>query len=339
MTNKQPQHNNPADEHSSQKTNETAVKQIIVSNDFVKAKSRSLNKWSFILLLIIIVSIIGNGYYIYRKLQHTNHLLLAAIANNNQLQQHLNAQAKFNLDGMNKLKNGLDTLSLQVSKLNDAKIKIFQLNQLITLANQSLLIYNDVQTCMQFLKQAQSILDNNPNFVGLRIALSQDLSQLNHLPIVDVINLNNQLDQLYIQIGKLQLSSITANNDNHQQVANNLPILWRMWLDIKLAFTKLVVVSKPGVVDVLVPQQKMIIDEAIQINILNARLALSNHDNNMWVYNINALQQIITSNFSGYIGNADVLNLLNDLMHTNITKPNITIDNTLQQLTKLNNLY
>jgi uroporphyrin-3 C-methyltransferase len=295
--------------------------------------------------LILLSSLVSLGaasatgylYYCMLQLKHESQLQLTTLTNNYKQQGHEYQQAIANLQHANQaVQNRLN----QLSSLKRNGL-IYQLNELINLANQSLVVYNDTQSVLRPLSQAKEILTGNNDavLVELKLALANDLEHLNQLPKVDRVMLTGELNTLAEQVGALQLAQQTVTLP--AKVVDTKPNKWYKFLhDIKQALFSLVQVTK---IDqdaslVLLPEQEILVRQNIQLDLLNARMALLQQDQANWQFSLTNAKQKIARYFKAEATTALIISKLDKLLQKTVATPQANIDATLKALNKVNNL-
>jgi uroporphyrin-3 C-methyltransferase len=303
----------------------------------VKVKGR---KRSTFALILSIVTLGAAGYLYYQGIKlHAQTVY--------QLQSLDNASASNSLElarGLTAVNNQISQIQNKITAISSDKFSAnnYQLNNLISLANQSLIVYHDVNSAIKLLGYAQNILqsDNNAQYTELKVAITTDLDNLKQLPVIDRV------------IIATKLNNIIDNTDHLELIVNNVPIVnqasidtkqakWKLFLsNIKSKLFGLVQVSNANKNDVLnlLPQNQAIIHQNIKLDILNARMALLQNDEANWQYSLNAAKQSLAVYFIDNVKMQNTLNQLDELEKINISYEDTGIDGTLKALNKLNNL-
>ncbi len=245
------------------------------------------------------------------------------------------------------LQNSISILENQSGQLFriKSKVSLFQLNQLISAAMQSLLVYHDIKNTIKLLRYAKNSINENTEamYTELKFSISQDITKLEQIENADIIGLNAQLDELNSQINVLR-SITTVTLITKKDSIDNKSKWERFLIDVKYRLFSLVSISR---VDsnskiILLPDQEYIVKQNIRLNLLNAKMALMLHDEEAWKYSLNnvlnALKEYFISDSSYGVKNEKMINMLEKLAKTDISDSGVNIDKTLKSLSKLNNI-
>lgn len=311
--------------------------------DVIKEKIFKGRKRSTLAFLLSLIAI-GASAYLYYLANHIvknaqEHFAMIEETSSNNIAQ-LNSQ-------INILDQNILVLDRQVSSLSASSIGVVnhELNELISLGNQSLIIYNDIPATIKLLKYAESLLANNNNaiYTQLKVSLTNDLDTLGHLTIVDPTITATKLNNIIADVDSLQL--LVTNSDNGivtpiDDSQTELP-KWKIFLEnVKITLLGLVQVSKVSKNDALrlLPQQEVIIRQNVKLDILNARMALLLHDETNWLYSLNDAKSSISNYFIVDGQSTNLVNEINELSKQNISTVGVNIDKTLTALNQLNNI-
>lgn len=265
--------------------------------------------------------------------------------------QMLRRMAQINADSTQnftqRFEQELGNTQLQINKINSNKSNLitYQLNELLSLANQSLVVYNDVPAAIKLLTYAKGILENNNNalYTELKLAVITDLEKLNQLQIFDRTMVAVQLDNIVNQIDLLPLNATTtqviSKNETQQLSSSTSPTWKRFLLSIKDRLFGLVEIT--STIDApnlnLLPQHDVIIRQNLKLDILNARMSLLQNDNKNWKYSLNMARDTLKKYFSN-ANTSSMISTINKLSNLDIGFNDFEISQTLQALNKLNNL-
>jgi len=300
----------------------------------VKSAGKRLALLSLCLALLSII-LIGNLYYRCMQLRK------AAQLEFDYLDVHYTKQIQEYQQTIAKLQQTNNNLTNQLTQLSTNKTNIYQINQLISLANQTLVVYNDVASATRLLNYAKELLNGNNDalFIQLKLALSSDLEHLNQLPIIDSIFLNGQLNAIATQVTLLNVANSGVISQKTQVMPNQSN--WHKFLDnIKNDLFELVTISKSGTNATVIPlpAQDIIIRQNIQLDLLNARIALLEHDEVNWKFSLENAKNTIALAFRNNFMTPKIEDELNQLLNLDIGIDRANIDDTLKALNKLNEL-
>lgn len=294
---------------------------------------------AFLALLMSLGALGSSGYLYYTDMMYKQSNINAI----SRISAAYKAQDVANSQAIQNLQKNIDQLNSKVSDLAPTKggNVLFQVNELISLANQGLVVYNDIPSTLRLLDYAKQMLDanNDAMYTGLKYALATDVARLTQLPTIDKVMLSGQLDGLASQISNLKIEKVTSS----QIVASNNTeqSSWSKFIaNIKSSLSGLVTISKSSDADgvVLLPQQHSLAQESIRVDFLSARMALLQHDQASWNYSLSNAKTAVNIYFSGYQGIDKIQAQLAELLNVNVSNPQANIDATLTQLIKINNL-
>ncbi len=291
---------------------------------------------SFCALLIGLCALGLSGYIYYTDMIYKRNLKIELIQINSRIMQ----QDSTTTSSLKEIEDNLDQLNSKYAEIANNKNGniLFQINELVSLANQGLVVYNDISGAIRLLNYAKEMLNSNDDaiFTGIKYAISSDLTKLNQETRIDKVILSAELDSIANTISKLHLEPI--QNKPHTDISTKSK--WQMFVDnIKTSLSSLISITRPGSsANILLPKENTAMEEGIRVDILTAKMALLQHDQPSWVYSLNNAKEILNANFSGYSGVDKIIAQLNQLVDINISNSAVNIDATLVELTKLNNM-
>ncbi len=283
------------------------------------------------LLALSIITIGGLLYLSYNQV-NSNKALKTQIE---MLKASNNAQDKANQIIQSEFSNSISKIDNQVASLSGKQnsVIIFQLNQLISLANQGLIVYGDIKGSIRILNYAKEMLDgnNDPIFTGVKFAITSDVTKLQSRPKVDSVIINGELDSLASVLSNMSLAKESEPNAITRDTK-----LKQFWSNIKESLLGLIKVKHVSAID-LDRSLPIAIDD-IKMDILGAKLAVLQHDEVSFEYNLKMARQILGLSFANYTGFKEIDAKLEALQKINISNTTADIDATIKELNKLNNL-
>ncbi len=283
------------------------------------------------LLALSMVSVGGLGYLYYNQINSNKELKYQIEL----LKASNNAQNKANQIIQTNLSSSISKIDNQVSSLSGKQnnVIIFQLNQMISLANQGLIVYGDIGGSIRILNYAKEILDGNnePIFTGIKFAITGDITKLQSHPKIDSVTINSELDSL----GAL-LSNMSLDKESEPSTITKDTKLKQFWSNIKESLLDLIKVKRVGAIDSNI-KLPIVIDD-IRMGLLGAKLAVLQHDEVSFQYNLKMARQVLGLSFANYTGFKEIDAKLEALQKINISNTTVDIDATIKELNKLNNL-
>ncbi len=285
-----------------------------------------------VLALLLSLLTIGNIGYLYYNQLNFNKSLKAQIE---MIKANNNSQNKANQIMQSELSNSISKIDSQVSGLSGKQnsVIIFQLNQLISLANQGLIVYGDIEGSIRILNYAKEMLDgnNDPIFTGVKFAIASDVTKLQLRPKVDSVIINSELDSLGAVLSNMKLDKeselITITKDTK---------LKQFWSNIKDSLLGLIRIKRVGAIDN--DRTLPIAIDEIRMYTIGAKLAFLQHDEGSFEYNLNMARKTLGLSFTNYTGFKEVDAKLEALQKLNISNTTVNIDATVKEFNKLNNL-
>ncbi|MEN9390788.1 MAG: hypothetical protein RL017_85, partial [Pseudomonadota bacterium] len=275
------------------------------------------NKTAIVAIFFSITAII----IVFGALMIGNNLMLQSDAENKSLETQILSLKQKNMMLTSTVESKFVYLNDQLKQFHDANLNIifYQINEMVNLANQSIVIYNDVPGAIRLLTKLQIILNNsdNPIFVGIKYAIASDLTKLNSVNLVDKTYLNGQLASLEQQFHSMQLNIIAAkpvvvNQDKSHSA-------WHKFLsNMQSALLSMVTITKTSVNGVALPKDQDIILVNIQLDLLNAKLALLQNNVKQWQNSLNDISNSLHNSFIQYQSIAQLIKQVDNLEQINI---------------------
>ena len=195
-------------------------------------------------------------------------------------------------------RTALETLYQDLSSSRD-QMALAEVEQLLLIAGQQLQLANNVKSALIAMQQADHRLErmDRTALSGLRHAINNDMDKLRALPEIDVSALNAKLDSLLSNINHLPLVQDLRIN---QEIDTPTPatggsefgnIAHEFWQDIK----KLVRIENihQEELPLLSPTQTFFLRENLKLRLLSARLALLSRDEASFKRDIKTAQEWI----------------------------------------------
>ena len=290
---------------------------------------------TFLALLLSLSALGASGFLYYSGIQYRAQV-------NEQLAKQNIAYSQREHTQTREFQASIDSLNSKLGELsgNANGLVLFQINELISLSNQGLIVYNDIPNSIRLLNYAKNMLEgnNNAELTGLKFAIASDITKLDSLPKTDSVMISGELDNLVAQVAKLHLNS--DNSIKPVTISAGEPSKWIKFMDnIKDNLLNLVSITRVGMAPALQPKQEEVAEDNIRVDLLSAKIALLQHDQAGWVYNLTTARSLLTANFANYQGVNEINQNLNNLLQINVSNTDANIDATLKELAKLNNLH
>lgn len=294
--------------------------------------------WTIITLVIIVFgSVIGYFYYLVFNLQNlTNNEFRYFTNNSEKVYRDFNDKiAQFNT-----IINQMDAKYSQLL-LDKYKITKYQLNELVNLANQSLMLYHDTRGAIKLLNYAKELINNSEdaNLSVMKYAINNDITKLNYDINIDIATIISQLDYIYSNVDNLHIYSENLMTNNVLASHESNPSKWQSFLNqIKKDLAKVISINKINDSANLdfSQGQELLIKNNIRISLLSAKIAIYAKDDKEWQQSLLNVQKNINTYLN--MGNLSVIMLkqIADLQKLSISNSNYNIDETLNALAKFN---
>lgn len=304
-----------------------------------RVKGNGLIWFSFILLVIMIIGA-GLVAYVWQTWQmkqlNNNLLAINQLAKASQLQNTTLATRVTNLEQ----EVVADKQQINTLLANNNAVGIYQINELVSIANQQLLLYANVRGALNVLTYTSELLTNNnqANLVGLKLALAKDINKLQNESSTDTTVIVASLDNLSHNLANIPLITELSNAEEPivQQDANNKwQQVYTNIIDKLLSLVRITPVASNTKELVLLPNAEALVRQNINLQLLNAKLALFAHNQKAYIDSINKLKHyLITYLQPGNMATVSE-NTLNDLAAHDIDVTDLNINNTLDALSSI----
>lgn len=288
-------------------------------------KLARLNLWLILLIFVGLGAICFYGLYFWQDL--------------NGKITRINLATKIILMENSKSINGLNTrvdvLQSDLKLMTSSKVEVYQISELISLANQVLVVYGDVNGSLRLLGYAQNQLsaNNNPTFDVLKKALGHDIENLSRANTIDRVLLSGEVDSLSDGVLALHLEGKEVPAKSTINVHDTK--LHDFLMNIKNTFSGIVQVSKTNQKEILLPTNEDIAKENIRFDLLSAKLALLNRNQKSWSYNLQNVSSDLNTYFYEYAGFKEINSKVEELIKIDVAMDNININETINAMNKI----
>lgn len=229
----------------------------------------------------------------------------------------------------------------QLNSVNptQSSLVVYQLNSLISGANQSLLLYHDSVAAIKQLNYAKNILatTDDARFSQIKINLTKDLGNLEAQNSFDSTVVATQLDELGGLVDQLSVvapvSTVDASNDNGSTSA-------KIIRHLKNSLFSLVKISKanPDNNQANRFENDTVMRQHLQLDILNSKQALLTHNQQLWLSSLSDSSDIIQKYFVNDAAFHKSMLILKQLQTINFGESKANLDLTVDALGKLEQL-
>ncbi len=305
-------------------------------------KNNYLFKIIMSILFLMVILGLGYGWYLYQNITRQIHEIDYNVKNLQNIDDTQKNSIQYQVENLN---SQITDIRNHLSKITENKggLFLFQISELISVANQSLVAYGDLNNAIDVLSYAENMLSSHPEpeFSGLKFALSRDLEELKKLKPIDNVTYNAKLAVLITSIDSLVLKKTDYNPKEMTSIEQKSPSkLVQFWENAKkdlLLIFKITKISGTNSVT-LYPEGEVIVKQNIKLDLLNAKMDLLTHDQKSWLYFLNDANQNINKYFKTKTNAAFVSHGIEELQQLNISVVKYQINNTVNELTKLNQL-
>lgn len=299
----------------------------MVEGKEIKKSSRRTCWLLSILITVVIVAVCSYGFQLWQETQSKIRQL--NLVTKVMLTQNYTKQLQ--------LENKVSLLQKNISRMSNSKVEVYQVTELVALANQMLVVYGDISSTIRLLNLAknQLVTTNDPIFEQLKLALGYDITRLSLLNNIDSAELNGNIDAITEQISQMQLQPKLNDSDSATKISLSLSKWDRFVLNFKQTLAHLIKISPQQHETVLLPKSEDALKINIKIDLLNAKIALLNRDQTAWQYNLHEVITSMNHYFYNYPNFTAINASLNKLVQINLANDRANIDKTLLAINKL----
>ena len=259
------------------------------------------------LALLSSLIIAGGIFYLWREHSHALHIqqqqlsqLQAVVKDHAETQQQFDRAVKEELGSLHErqqtLKDAVTEL-LKTSRHLRHEWLIAEAEYLANLAGHRLILARDTNTAITALKAADDRLREagDPSLIVLRKALAEDINALEAVTIPDTAGLSLKLSTMVQDVDDLPLLTPEPKTASTQPLSPGKPNIenWRelpaaMWEDMK----KLVIIRdhQGPIKPLLSPEQHFFLTQNLKLQLEQARLALLNGEQAIYVERLDTVQ-------------------------------------------------
>lgn len=302
----------------------------------------------FLLLsfLLALAAVVGGGYLYYAGLQSFKQADIRL----NSIAQMTSSQAMQLQNSTTSLNDKIDSITARVDKLsiNHTGIVMYQVNQLIAMANEAIVVYGNIANGIQLLTYTEDALASDvvdhAQFAGLSYAISKDINALKQINVINTAKVAGQIDALVNLIPSLPVIDKSVGcSGEHCGIGTkttNLNAWNKFYLNFKNTLFSIIQVSKSntGFGMYLLPEQEILVQQNIKLDLLSARIALFQHSQTEWQGSLNNALNILKMYFVKSNTTDNFSNGITEMLNINVATSKINIDDTLSALNQLNNI-
>jgi uncharacterized protein HemX len=291
-----------------------------------KSRAKILLSINIVLTVLLLIIALGLTYYGFTLKQRVDQQI-----------KTLDFATTQNSQKLSRIDDQLDTLQNSFQKILPQQVEIYQVGELIALANQMLVVYGDTNDSLRLLNYAKQQLNgnSNPAFDNLKAALGYDITQLENVNTVNKVALSGEIDSLNALIANLHLNLDTATKNSVKNIKVDDSIVHKFLANIKNTLYSLITISKTTGGDILVPSKENIAKENMHFDLFSAKVALLGHDEKSWLYNLHDVDYYLNTYFKEYAKTDKIQAKIAELTQINVANDNINIDNTIKAINKL----
>lgn len=289
-----------------------------------KAGSPIIARINLLLTLLLLAVIMGLAYYGFIVKQRVDMQI-----------KMLDVAVKHNGEKLVNTEDQVETIQDDLKQISNSQVEIYQLSELVALANQVLVVYGDTNGCLRLLNYAKNQLSakNNPAFDNLKVALGYDMERLQDDNVIDRVTLSGEIDGLNDAIATIHLDNKMVNVSKNIKIEDSK--LQRFLTNIKDTLYDLVAISKTSGENILTPSAENIAKENMRFDLFSAKVALLGHDEKAWEYNLHNTNYYLETYFKEYDGFNNIKAKLADLLKINVANDKVNIDATIKAMNKL----
>lgn len=304
-----------------------------------KTATRNTLVWFALIICMLVFLATCGGAYLWQRMQYQQ--LNDKISRLNESTQ-LN-QAKYTdiTNSINNLQQKLNDNQAQLDKLltNNKAVGLYEINELVGIANQQLLLYSNIKGALNVLSYTQQLINSNdaPDLVELKLALAKDILKLQNENGVDSTNIVATLETLHQDIVMIPL--ITDISDADKLQLNQGKTKWQqLYTNVINGLLSLVRVTPvaSGTKDLaLMANSELLVRQNIEFQFLSAKLALFTHNQLAYTSSLANIKLYLTNYFQVTPLASVSQKRLSELMDSNISIGDININATLTALSHI----
>lgn len=279
---------------------------------------------SILALLLSLIALGGSGILFYqgqtvlKNMENAwgSKLGEAGIANKENLQQLKESFARQDAialqmiqfdDRLNQAAGQYNTLNNMYQELTKTRFDwlMAETEYTLNLAAQQLQLSGNVPGAISALESIDLRLSkfDRPELIALKRAISEDIANLKKQPYLDVTGLTLKLDRLQTALPSLPmvLDSLLKSRNSQPKVMLPENTGWwdSIWHEMSSGLKDLVQVQKINSTDALLlsPEQSFFVKENIKLRLLDARLALMQHQGEIYQHDLSAIESAFKQYF------------------------------------------
>lgn len=293
-----------------------------------------------LLVLLNLITLAGTCAVAYLTLYGKKDLLVTQAQINNSNNSQLILLTKQNNDLLRKI-NQLESKSVEINKsveqLNPTQSSIIlsQVNSLINSASQSIIIYHDTNAAISLLNIAMQSLtaSSDPIFNNLKVALTQDISNLSGQDQYDIVVVQTQVNSL----NNYMYDIINVESITNEQISIKT-LSGSKWDNFKNNISETMSGLFHSQNNLKLSDNTKNAEELINLS-MRLKQALLTSNQNSWNQSLSMIQQNILSNYSNTLVGQKILELVKSLSKVSLNNQDSSLDATIKALNKTNQLY
>ncbi len=257
----------------------------------------------------------GQNVLANQKLQFEKDLNAAALGNSEnaaKLESTLQKQAEADrqlakiLEGQTDSARTLDSISRAYAELLKGRVNwlVDEVEVTLNTASQQLLLSGNVPVAAAVLENVEQRLDrfDQPELLPIKQAINRDLTALKNRPYLNISGTALRLDRLESAAESLPLiadSTLTAKNGKPEPVSQAGGFWTRAWDNTAALMKSMVEVRKLDNNDAMLigPEQVFFVRENLRLRLLDARLALLQHNGDVYQNDLSAVEETVNRYF------------------------------------------
>ncbi len=309
-------------------------------------------------VLILCILLAVSGYYI---VFNSKYGILAQYQINRNMQLQINrlniqvSQLKksqhSDIGYLEQLDKRQSRLESNLNSFSDMKnFKLIELDIILNTANQNLITYNNVENAFKLLSVADKLIatESGVEFESLQISIKQDIERLQVTKTtINLSSVNQNINKLDLLANKLVLKSNltrvqsltnSANIESNQNTLGGLGVFWHGLKQSLSSMIKVTKLSESGSNTVITNQNDSKLNQSADIKLLVGliEMALMSHNQELWLLNLNNLQQLISVDYQVDLNSEEALGIIQALKIINLS--DLGNENINQTITILNQL-
>ena len=286
-----------------------------------KSASKRPFPWISVTILLVIIVLAAGNYWQFQQGQILKQSqakfaeqlanatkgiesLDSEISDTSQQQKSLVQKTQLSEQNQQAMQATLEQMSQQLKELAIEKGKeplfwrVSEVEYLLSVANHRLILEKDVATAQTALEDADKRLKTigDPGLIPVRNKVANEISLLKQVNLPDIAGMASQLSSMAVTVENMPFVKSARNLDSMEkpgqpaETEDSIGFVRRVLKDIASGLFTIQRSDKP-IEPLLPPQEKQFLKHNLNLKIEEARIALLNQDTDLFLKNLDAIEQ------------------------------------------------